>query len=255
MSLGSLGINIVGRSARLTLSYRTTREILGSALGLLGEETWDDLDEGIDTLRGYRSVLRGPWPSFHGADTWEDEIDALVARIGAIREQAQAEGKLASIAVAVPHRDMVGELERGLVRARISAASLRPEGPPAGHEESVHVGTLHRYKGLEYQHMMVAGMTDGLVPHSSVDRYKDSDPARYRSELQMARSLLFVAATRARDSLLVSWHGEPSRFLPPNATALAAAPVPPAQEKRHRQRKRTWETGCSSPRTRCCRTI
>ncbi|WP_433700927.1 UvrD-helicase domain-containing protein [Nocardiopsis sp. CA-288880] len=231
VSLSSLGINIVGRSARLTLSYRTTREILGSALGLLGEETWDDLDEGTDTLRGYRSVLRGPRPSFHGAGTWEAEIDDLVARIGAIREQAQTEGKFASIAVAVPHRDMVGEVERGLVRAGISAASLRPEGPPAGHEESVHVGTLHRYKGLEYQHMMVAGMTDGLVPHSSVDRHKDSDPARYRRELQMARSLLFVAATRARDSLLVSWHGEPSRFLPPNATALAAASAEPAREK------------------------
>ncbi|MET9794306.1 UvrD-helicase domain-containing protein [Nocardiopsis alba] len=218
VSLGSLGINIVGRSARLTLSYRTTREILGSALGLLGEETWDDLDEGTDTLRGYRSVLRGPRPFFHGSDTWEAEIDALVARIRAIREQAQAEGRFASVAVAVPMRDMVGEVERELVRAGLSAAALGPEGPPPGHEESVHVGTLHRYKGLEYQHMIVAGISDDLVPNPNVGRHKDSDPARYRRELQMARSLLFVAATRARDSLVLSWHGEPSRFLPGTAT-------------------------------------
>lgn len=217
VSLGSLGINIVGRSARLTLSYRTTREILGSALGLLGEESWDDLDEGTDTLRGYRSVLRGPRPSFHGSATWESEIDALVTRIRAIREQAQAEGRFASVAVAVPIRNMVGEVERELVRAGIGAASLGPEGPPTGHEESVHVGTLHRYKGLEYQHMIVAGVSDGLVPNAGVDRRKDSDPARYRRELQMARSLLFVAATRARDSLVLSWHGEPSRFLPKKA--------------------------------------
>ncbi|MGW5880294.1 UvrD-helicase domain-containing protein [Nocardiopsis terrae] len=231
VSLGSLGINIVGRSARLTLSYRTTREILGSALGLLGEETWDDLDEGTDTLRGYRSVLRGPRPFFHGADTWAAEIDALVTRIGAIREQARAEGKFASVAVAVPVRDMVGEVERELVRAGISAATLGPEGPPSGHEESVHVGTLHRYKGLEYQHMIVAGVTDGLVPNANVDRYEDSDPARYRRELQMARSLLFVAATRARDSLVVSWHGEPSRFLPKqDAQARKSAQDPESEE-------------------------
>ena len=31
-----------------------------------------------------------------------------------------------------------------------------------------------------------------------------------------ARSLLFVAATRARDALVISWHGQPSRFLPPD---------------------------------------
>lgn len=35
VTLGSLGVNIRGRSAKLTLSYRTTREILGSAIGVL----------------------------------------------------------------------------------------------------------------------------------------------------------------------------------------------------------------------------
>ncbi|QUX31194.1 UvrD-helicase domain-containing protein [Nocardiopsis akebiae] len=222
VSLGSLGINIVGRASRLTLSYRTTREILGSALGLLGEETWDDLDEGTDTLRGYRSVLRGPRPAFRGADTWEAEMRALVGRIRAIRERSEAEERVSSIAVAVPTRDMVGEVERELVRAGISAASLGPEGPPPGKEQSVHVGTLHRYKGLEYQHVLIAGITDGLVPAAHLERYRDSDGPRYRKEMQQARSLLFVAATRARDSLVVSWHGEPSRFLPPNAAELAA---------------------------------
>ncbi|MFD7706102.1 hypothetical protein ACFV6E_08480 [Streptomyces sp. NPDC059785] len=29
------------------------------------------------------------------------------------------------------------------------------------------------------------------------------------------RSLLFVAATRARDALTISWYGDPSRFLRP----------------------------------------
>ena len=231
VSLGSLGINIVGRSARLTLSYRTTREILGSALGLLGEETWDDLDEGTDTLRGYRSVLRGPHPDFHGAATWEDEIRALVRRVGVLHERAQEGGKATSIAVAVPTRDMVGEVERELVRAGIRAASLGSDGPPKGHEESVHVGTLHRYKGLEYQHVVIAGITEGLVPNAVVERYEDTDGPRYRKELQQARSLLFVAATRARDSLLVSWHAEPSRFLPPNAAELAAQSAERAPEE------------------------
>ncbi|MFD7690348.1 hypothetical protein [Streptomyces sp. NPDC059781] len=38
---------------------------------------------------------------------------------------------------------------------------------------------------------------------------------RHRRELQRARSLLFVAATRSRDALAISWHGAPSRFLEP----------------------------------------
>lgn len=42
-----------------------------------------------------------------------------------------------------------------------------------------------------------------------------TDALRRRRELQRARSLLFVAATRSRDALAVFWHGAPSRFLAP----------------------------------------
>lgn len=47
--------------------------------------------------------------------------------------------------------------------------------------------------------------------------------ARYRLEMQRARSLLFVAATRARDSLDIFWHGDPSPFL--EALIMVRPPV------------------------------
>ena len=65
VSLGSLGIEIRGRSSRLTLTYRSTHEILTAASRILGTESWDDMDDGADSLDGYRSVLRGPQPEFH----------------------------------------------------------------------------------------------------------------------------------------------------------------------------------------------
>ncbi|MEU6034690.1 UvrD-helicase domain-containing protein [Actinomadura sp. NPDC047616] len=207
VSLGSLGINIRGRSSRLTLSYRTTHEILGSALGLLGDESWDDLDDGRDDLAGYRSVLRGPRPDFRRADSWEQELDIIAEHV------AERIGDHApSIAVCVPERDMVAEVEQRLAKAGIPAAAIGPDGPKL--DDVVHVGTMHRFKGLEYQHMIIAGVRDGLVPQAYVRQYKTTDPLRYRRELQRARSLLFVAATRARDSLLITWHGTASPFLP-----------------------------------------
>jgi hypothetical protein len=54
---------------------------------------------------------------------------------------------------------------------------------------------------------------EGLMSYSGFIAGGDSDPARYRRELQRARSLLFVAATRAHDSLDIFWHGAPSPFL------------------------------------------
>jgi superfamily I DNA/RNA helicase len=70
----------------------------------------------------------------------------------------------------------------------------------------VHVGTLHRFKGLEHQWMVLAGITDAAVP----GYYIADDPVRQHRDPMRARSLLFVAATRARDALVISWHGSPA---------------------------------------------
>ena len=213
VSLGALGINIRGRSSRLTLSYRTTREILGSALGLLGEEEWDDLDDGTDTLSGYRSVLRGPRPVFRGSPTWAAECDAVVEWARDLLDGA-GHDTVPSVAVAAPTKEEVDAVQFALNKAGVRAASLGKEGPPSGFEQAVHVGTLHRFKGLEYQHMAIAAVSEGLVPRAGLEGLRENDPARYRHEWQKARSTLFVAATRARDSLVVSWHGDPSPLLP-----------------------------------------
>ncbi|MEV4380810.1 UvrD-helicase domain-containing protein [Streptosporangium sp. NPDC049644] len=207
VSLGSLGINIRGRSAKLTLSYRTTHEILGTALGLLGTEDWDDLDDGRDDLLGYRSVLHGARPVLRSASTPDAELDAVVEQVREWDDVAPA-----SIAICVPERRMVAEVESRLSKAGIRAAAIGSGGPKL--YDAVHVGTMHRFKGLEYQRMILVGVAEGLVPSRHVSQYRETDPLRYRRELQRARSLLFVAATRARDTLVISWHGQKSRFLP-----------------------------------------
>jgi superfamily I DNA/RNA helicase/mRNA-degrading endonuclease RelE of RelBE toxin-antitoxin system len=209
VSLGSLGIAIRGRSARLTLSYRSTHEILTSAEALLGSERWDDLDGGTDSLTGYRSVLRGPRPDLRGYPTWAEEL-ANIAR--QVQEWLPADGAPPSIGVAVPSRRLMSEVESYLAGHGIPATSIGADGPRR--PDAVHVGTLHRFKGLEYQEMLVAGVSDGVVPDARISERRDSDPVRYEREIKQARSLLFVAATRARDALTISWHGQPSPFLP-----------------------------------------
>jgi superfamily I DNA/RNA helicase len=203
VSLGSLGIEIRGRSSRLTLTYRSTHEILTAASRMLGTESWDDMDDGTDTLDGYRSVLRGPQPEFHAYKSWQDELD------GILRQVREWTGGDASIAVSVPTKKQVEQVESYLSAHGVPAGSIGADGPRL--PDGVHVGTLQRFKGLEYQRMILAGITDAAVPGQRAA----ADPTRQQRELTRARSLLFVAATRARDALVVSWNGQPSRFLPP----------------------------------------
>src|SRR5699024_11418353 len=98
-------------------------------------------------------------------------------------------------------------------KADISVAELTKDGPKGSGE--VHVGTMHRFKGLEYQKLAIVGVRNGVIPHTAViDGYRQTDPQRYAREELKARSLLFMAATRARDVRRISWYGEPRPYLP-----------------------------------------
>ena len=109
VSLGSLGIEIRGRSSRLTLTYRSTHEILTAASRILGTESWDDMDDGTDSLDGYRSVLRGPQPEFRAYGSWQEELD------GILRQVREWTGGDASIAVSVPTKKQVEQVESYLL--------------------------------------------------------------------------------------------------------------------------------------------
>ncbi|MCG7320842.1 UvrD-helicase domain-containing protein [Arsenicicoccus bolidensis] len=61
VTLSHVGINIRGRSRRLTLNYRTTAENLRWAMGILSGGTFTDM-EGDQEEHGYRSARTGPVP-------------------------------------------------------------------------------------------------------------------------------------------------------------------------------------------------
>ena len=164
---------------------------------------------GTVTLEGYRSVLRGLRPCLQGYPTWADELDAILRQV---REWRPTDGSPPSIGVAVPERRLLAEGEDYLNSHGFLAAAIRADGPRK--PDAVHVGTLHRFKGLEYQRMIVTGVSADAIPAARVEASRDTDPQRYDREIKQARSLLFVVTTRSRDSLVISWHGKPSPLLP-----------------------------------------
>nr|WP_315207823.1 UvrD-helicase domain-containing protein [uncultured Albidiferax sp.] len=90
----------------------------------------------------------------------------------------------------------------------------------------VTLSTLHASKGLEWPHVMLAGVTEGMLPFKL-----DDDEGRQQvvadditQRLQEERRLMYVGITRAQRSLAVSWTkkkkkgretvaAQPSRFI------------------------------------------
>jgi superfamily I DNA/RNA helicase len=79
--------------------------------------------------------------------------------------------------------------------------------------DAVRVGTMHGMKGLEFQAVAVIGVSDGIVPAPSALTDAAEDPVAHAQDLQRERCLLFVALTRARDHLYISYSNSPSTFL------------------------------------------
>ncbi|MEU6181036.1 UvrD-helicase domain-containing protein [Streptomyces coeruleorubidus] len=219
--LSHQGIEIRGRaSRRLTLNYRTTRQILGSANGLITGAAFDDLDTGTDTLDGYRSVLTGLAPQFWRAP---DRLTEMRAVATLIKERHDAYGTpYSAMAVSVPDGASAQEFANVLARDpfRVPVVELGKDGVRSD-RDAVRIGTMHRFKGLEFQRVFLTSVGEGQVPHQRIEQYRLQNPDRYHQEEQRSRSLVFVAATRARDELVVTWSGRASRFLPRDADRTA----------------------------------
>ncbi|MDR0670637.1 MAG: UvrD-helicase domain-containing protein [Treponema sp.] len=89
-------------------------------------------------------------------------------------------------------------------------AALRTQG--------VRVMTIHASKGLEFDQVFIAGLEDGILPFTLYDREESAN------DLEEERRILYVAMTRARHGLRLSWAASrlfngrrlvspPSRFL------------------------------------------
>ncbi|HEX3523427.1 MAG TPA: UvrD-helicase domain-containing protein [Stellaceae bacterium] len=206
VSLARVGVNVRGRSRRLTVNYRTTQEILALAVPALGKASVTGLDDEADTLTGYRSPLHGRRPKVVAARTRDAEYEALVRHVTAWREAGLE-----------PHAIGVAARSNWLVKeaaAALNAAGLRTVSLSAkSSRESVRVGTMHGMKGLEFQAVAVIGVSDGIVPAPSALTDAAEDPVAHAQDLQRERCLLFVALTRARDHLYISYSGAPSTFL------------------------------------------
>src|SRR5690606_3947774 len=75
---GRLGIEIVGRSRRLTLDYRTTAQNLDSAVGVLSGADFQDLEEGREfAVEQYRSARTGPRPILRQCDSAAEELRVM----------------------------------------------------------------------------------------------------------------------------------------------------------------------------------
>ena len=122
----------------------------------------------------------------------------------------EREENISELAVFVAEFKTLADL---LEKISLVQSTDAPSGGTAGTRDKrekkdnsvIHLSTIHLAKGLEFDTVFVAGAAEGVLPHI---RSMDNDGA-----LEEERRLMYVAMTRARKKLFLSFSGMPSRFL------------------------------------------
>lgn len=204
-SLKSLGIDVRGRSHILKLNYRTTEQIRRFADNIINGNS-DDLDGTEDSRKGTRSLLTGVEPELVAFDKLSQQSEFIIDEINGLLEKGLS---VNDIAIFARTSDRLISIETALKKANIPSHRLQKDLDIS--ISAIHLGTMHRAKGLEFKVVFVIDISDDLMPLATAIKFVDIQAQE--DAMLREQQLLYVSITRARDQVFVSWVGKPSRFL------------------------------------------
>jgi DNA helicase-2/ATP-dependent DNA helicase PcrA len=115
-------------------------------------------------------------------------------------DNAEADARLQNI------QEFLGSLlnfeqdaERPTLEAFLELITLQTSDTSSSGVSQLTLMTVHAAKGLEYPVVIVAGMEEGLFPYKGIEAGQDPD------ELEEERRLAYVAFTRAREQLVLTY--------------------------------------------------
>lgn len=181
-AMSRCGIDIRGRARKLYLNYRTTDEVRRQAVALLEGCEIDDLDDGHDEVRRYRSLSHGPEPEVVHANGLEEAAAAATDFVNRLRA-GEGEGSETSVCVIAANEKEREALASQLQSAGLRGVTISAESNHSDERGVVHFATMHRAKGLEFDAVVV------IAPNTFFGTVE---------ETANQRKLLYVALTRAK---------------------------------------------------------
>lgn len=206
--LSRCGINVRGRVESLRINYRTTEEVRSWAFRILKGHEFDNLDGGVEDGGPCRSLTSGPSPVVRQFSSLDEEAQYLIDEVRKLEEEGCPPR---NICVVARTNKLVSSYIKHFLDAGIRHYEVKTATSDNEFNDGVRLATMHRVKGLEFDHVFVAAVNHGVVPRRGVSQLEDE--AKIREALVAERCLLYVALTRAKHSASISCHGRISEFI------------------------------------------
>ena len=209
INFSAAGINVRGvRSRRLKINYRTTEPIKRVAVSIIKGQTYDDMDGGTESTKGYVSLIHGgEKPQYVIVSNSTEEVNQVAEWIEACKNAGIS---LKDICIAAPSMGLMKELQTRLHTDGTAYKVLKGISKQ-GASDGVSLCTFHSLKGLEFKAVILMGVNERNVPSKATEAYpfNGMDTLEKKEYLSSKRSLLYVAITRARGLAYMVGYGEP----------------------------------------------
>lgn len=209
INFSAAGINVRGvRSRRLKINYRTTEPIKRVAVSIIKGQTYDDMDGGTESTKGYVSLIHGgEKPQYVMVSNATEEVTQVSEWIEACKNAGIS---LKDICIATPSMGLMKELQTRLHTDGTAYKVLKGTSKQ-GASDGVSLCTFHSLKGLEFKAVILMGVNERNVPSKATEAYpfNGMDALEKKEYLSSKRSLLYVAITRARGLAYMVGYGEP----------------------------------------------
>lgn len=209
INFGAAGINVRGvRSKRLKINYRTTEPIKRVAVGVINGQTFDDMDGGTESMKGYVSLIHGgEHPVYKLVGNASEEVIQVIEWM---EECKQNNIELKDICIAAPNMGLLKDLQTRLHTDGTPYKVLKGTSKQ-GSQNGVSLCTLHSLKGLEFKVVILMGINERNIPSKATDGYpfNGMDALDKKEFLSSKRSLMYVSITRARQLVFMVGYGEP----------------------------------------------
>ena len=203
-SLRDCGINVKGRSAHLTMCYRSPRKIREYAEKLLKDISVENIDKEADSLKKSTSLEEGFAPEIKLKANESDKIKLMEQQL---RKWIENGVKPQDCVILARRNKIAEEIQAKLARKGLNIEVITKTNGKLD-TETIKVMTMHRTKGLQFVNVIV-DVTEWPYLDGS-----ETDEEAQKATLQKEKCLLYMSIMRALKNVLITSSAAENSYLP-----------------------------------------